>query len=110
MKTSVIKQGRPPTVKNAIIEFLPLFRTMNNREITEKLLRDRSFRAKLKGGMKGNREKQASSVFVTVAKLRNEKLAEGRRVEFKGRLGLNGKILKRKRLVSPDPLSCHLSI
>lgn len=93
MKIQPPKQGRPPKVRQEVEKLLPLFRTMNNREISEKLIKDRSVRAKLKGGMKGDREAQVKSLFVTVAKFRNEKLAENKKVQFQGREGLGGKKL-----------------
>lgn len=92
-QTKTQKQGRPPIVKNEAIRLLPLFRTLNNKEIAEKMLRDRSIRSKLKGGMKGDREAQGKSLYVLVAKLRNEKLAENKRVAFRGREGKSGRIL-----------------
>ena len=95
MKT-VIKQGRPPIVRNIIAQNIILFKSLNNREITERLLKDRTVRSKLKGGMKGDREAQFRSLFVTVNKYRNQKISEGKKIaEFKGRVGVGGKLLKR---------------
>ena len=101
-QTKPQRQGRPPKIRQEVEKLLPLFRVMNNKEIAEKLLKDRSVRAKLKGGMKGDREAQAKSLFVTVNKLRNEKIAEGKKVQFVGREGLGGKKLIRwSRMPTP---------
>ena len=101
-QTKAQKQGRPPKIKSEAEKLLPLFRTLNNREIAEMMIRDRSIRAKMKGGMKGDRDSQFKAAYVCVAKLRNEKLAENKRVQFVGREGIGGKkLIKWSRLPTP---------
>ena len=84
--------GRPATVSKFIKDNTILFNNLTNKELVLKFIENPEVRSQMKGGLEGDIEKQKTSLYVTIRRIREFGKTD---YEFNGRENQKGELKKK---------------